>query len=303
MNPRSDHATGRAAGPRLRILQVASGMPNWGGAELHLVSLAAELAGRGHDVSVLCRPESFVESEARKRCLPVLHGLVRSQSDFGAYGRLLPVLRAGRFDVLHVHMFPDHLVPPLAARAAGVPVRVFTHHLPFPLKKGAWKRFLIRQVLFDRAIGVSESVRRVLIGSGMSDRKVVAIHHGTEVETFRQGLRDPSEVRAEWGVTPDRFLIGMVGRLTKEKGVDIFLEAIRRLDDDRVVAVILGDGELRPELERTARESGIGGRVVFAGFRADVNNAMNALDVHVLASTWAEPCAAVIQQAMALGKP
>ncbi|MDX1932264.1 MAG: glycosyltransferase family 4 protein, partial [Capsulimonadales bacterium] len=41
----------------------------------------------------------------------------------------------------------------------------------------------------------------------------------------------------------------------------------------------------------------------FAGFRADVNNAMNALDVHVLASTWAEPCAAVIQQAMALGKP
>ena len=55
--------------------------------------------------------------------------------------------------------------------------------------------------------------------------------------------------------------------------------------------------------KETTRELGIADQVIFAGFRSDVNNAINALDTLVLASVWEEPCAAVVQQAMALGKP
>jgi glycosyltransferase involved in cell wall biosynthesis len=287
----------------LTVLQVASGLPNFGGTELHLINLAEQLVGRGHAVHVLARPGSYVFEESTRRGLTVHPGVVKSQSDYAAYPRLLPLFRSVKYDVVHVHMFPDHLMPPAAARRAGVPVNVMSHHLPYPLKKGIHKRIAVKHFLFNRMVAVSESVRQTLIGSGLRPEQVLTIHHGTDTDAFRQTTLPPGEVRREWGVPEGRFLVGVVGRVAEEKGVDQFLKAMALLADAPVHGVVVGEGKVLAEMRDLATRLRLDDRVTFAGFRADVNNAVNAMDALLLASTWAEPCAAVIQQAMAVSKP
>ena len=291
----------------LRILQVGSGFPGWGGTELHLVNLGEQLVLRGHHVTVSARPDGFVEAEARKRGLATAPVTVRRQWDFADRNALRDLLARERFDVVHVHWSTDYAVTPLLARRAGVPAVVMSRHSPYPLKS-ALGRYLYDRVLFDRVIALSESVRRTLIAPKTGNQraeKVVTIHHGTDTEAFRQTTLSTDAVRAEWGIPAGRFVVGLVGRIAPEKGYAVFLDAVAQAikAGANVHAVIVGDGPDAAVAKERAARPDLAGRVTFGGFRSDVNNAMNALDVFVLASTWAEPCAAVVQQAMALSKP
>jgi glycosyltransferase involved in cell wall biosynthesis len=298
------------------------------------VNLAEQLVKRGHSVTVTAQPGKFVDEEARKRKLRTLPVTLERQWDFKEANDIYSHLRDEKFDVVHVHWSTDYVVTPLMAKRAGVPVVVMSRHSPYPLASASG-RFLYDRILFDRIIALSESVRKTLLNQGLRSERVVTIHHGTDTDTFRQITIPRDAVRADWGVPEDAFLVGLVGRVAEEKGWRTFLQALAHLisgkltahhaaswggegsgladryttDNEgdgsgvKIYAVLIGEG---PDLDRAralTRELGIEKRVVFAGFRKDVNNAMNALDVHVLASTWAEPCAAVVQQAMALGKP
>jgi len=212
----------------------------------------------------------------------------------------LRFIRERKFDIVHAHWRPDYIVAPTLARLARVPVVLLSHHSPFPLKR---KEQIILPRLCNRMIALSESVRQMLIQTNMPPDFVTTIHHGTDTEAFRQTTLSPETVRVEWGVPEGRFVVGIVGRIAEEKGVTDLMRAVAQLKDMPVHLVIVGDGPWDLLLRHLEYELKIGDRVTFAGFRQDVNNAINALDVLVLASTWAEPCAAVVQQAMALGKP
>jgi glycosyltransferase involved in cell wall biosynthesis len=287
----------------LKILQVGSGFPGWGGTELHLLNLSEQLVARGHRVTVAARPGKFVEAEAQKRGLPTVPLTVKRQWDFHDAGAFRRLIQREKFDVVHVHWSTDYVVAPLVARQCGVPVVVMSRHSPYRLKS-AVGRYLYDRVLFDRIIALSESVRQTLLGQGMRPEHIVTIHHGTDTEAFRHTTLDPGAVRADWGIPADAFVVGLAGRIAEEKGWRTFLQAVARLvAAPALYAVLIGDGPQAEEAKALAAELNLDGRLVFAGFRSDVNNAINALDVKVLASTWAEPCAAVVQQAMALSKP
>lgn len=287
----------------LKILQVGSGFPGWGGTELHLVNLGQQLALRGHDVTVSARPGGFVEKEAQKRDIQTVPVTVNRQWDFHDRNALRKLLTETKWDVVHVHWSTDYVVTPFLAKRAGIPAVFMSRHSPYPLKS-ALGRYLYDRVLFDRVIALSESVRQTLIGSGGNQRPdhVVTIHHGTDTDAFRATTLSPEAVRAEWGIPAGRFVVGLVGRIAPEKGYATFLDAIALATKNGadIHAVIVGDGPDAEIAKARAQQPDLAGRVMFAGFRSDVNNAMNALDTFVLASTWAEPCAAVIQQAMAL---
>ncbi len=279
---------------------MGSGFPAWGGTELHLLNLAEQLQMRGHHVVVAARPGKFVNQEANKRGLRVALLTVERQWDFKDAQEFRRLMQREKFDVVHVHWSTDYVVGPLMARRIGVPVVLMSRHSPYKLKS-ALGRFLYEKVLFNRIIALSESVRRTLLGQGLNPDKVITLHHGTDTAAFRKTTVDPLVVRSEWGIPPDAFVAGMVGRIAEEKGWETFLRAVAKTP--KMYAVLVGEGPQSEDAKKLAAELGIENRVVFAGFRSDVNNAMNALDVHVLASIWEEPCAAVVQQAMALSKP
>jgi glycosyltransferase involved in cell wall biosynthesis len=289
--------------PRLNILQVGSCFPDWGGTEFHLLRLSEELTRRGHRVTVACQPGRFLEQRAQEKGLATLAATTRKQQDWTDARVFRDAIRRERYDVVHVHWSGDYVVPPAVARQCGVPAVLMSRHHPDPLRSPS-SVFLYGRVLFDRVVAVSESIRNTLVGQGMPAQKVVTVYNSVDPDALRRTTIEPAVLRAEWGVPAGAVLVGMVGRLAWEKGVPDFLAALAKLPPDaNVYGVIVGDGPDAAELRARADALGLSGRLTFAGFRSDPNNALNALDVHVLASVWQEPCATVVLEAMSLGKP
>jgi glycosyltransferase involved in cell wall biosynthesis len=287
----------------LSVLQFAAGMPHWGGAEIHLLNLSEQLRQRGHDVTVACQPDRFVEAEAQKRGFPTVPITLTRQHDRRDVRRLYRYLRDHPTDVLHAHAPNDFLLPPLTALFAGVPVRLMTRHFPQPMRNrsGAW---IFSNLLFSRIVTVSESVRQTLIASGMSANRVETIAHGTDVHAFAETTQPPQESRQLIGIPDGAVAVGIVGRIAEEKGHPFLLEALHVLKNTSPVhLVVIGDGPEEHAMKDLANTLGICDKVTFTGFRSDINNAINALDIVAVPSIWDEPCSAVVQQGMALGKP
>ena len=287
----------------LSVLQVASSFSSWGGTELHILNLSEQLRKRGYDVTIACRPGRWVEERAQQMGLPTVPITVMRQGDWHDFGRLRRYLRENKTDVMHVHWSLDMVVPGFAARLEDVPVRVLSRHMPYPFKSRLGT-MLYSRYLFTRIVTVSNSVRETLLKCGVAGDKVQVIHHGTDVEAFAATTLDRKLVRQELGIPEDCVAVGIVGRIAPEKGHRVLLEALNRLNDRYPLRlVIVGSGPDEQLIRDTAAKLGLADKVIFAGFRDDVNNAINAMDVVAVPSTWNEPCSAVVQQGMALCKP
>jgi len=288
----------------LTIMQVASCFTSWGGMELHLLNLSDQLRARGHRVIIAAQPGGWVLPRAQAMGLETFEATVRRQQDWHDFGRYRAFLRREKVDIIHTHTNWDAVVPSVAARLAGVPVAVMTWHLPAPFKSRRGGALLL-SLLYKRMIAISGSVRDRHIRHGVPPHKIQVIHHGTNTAGFRAVTQSVEEVRAGLGLPAHATGVGIIGRVSNEKGHDDLLEALRllRASHRDLYMVVVGDGQELMLLKETASEKGLTDRVLFTGFRDDVNNVINALDMVAVPSTWHEPCSAVIQQAMALSKP
>lgn len=287
----------------LSVLQVATGFPSWGGTELHILNLSDQLRLRGYDVTIACRPGRWVEEQAMQMGIKTVPIRVMRQGDWQDFGKLRRYLRENKTDVMHAHWSLDMVVPGFAARMEDVPVRILTRHMPYPFKSPLGT-FLYSRILFTRMVTVSNSVRETLLKCGVPPEKVQVIHHGTDIEAFAKTTIERKVTRQELGIPEDCVAVGIVGRIAPEKGHAVLLDALSKLGDRYPLRlVIVGSGPDEAVMKQKIQTLGLTGKVVFTGFRDDVNNVIAALDIVTVPSTWNEPCSAVIQQGMALSKP
>ena len=258
------------------------------------------------DVSLvgLKRPEPASELLAREG-VPV-HHLNRGRFDPRILSDLVALARDRRARILHVHGYAAADFGRLAARRVGAAL-VLHEHFADPRMPAyqAWAdRVLARYT--DRAIAVSRSTRDFLVDERfVPAERVRLIWNGAPLDEFAHppaGARE--SVRRELGLSPETLAIGTIGRLSVQKGqrdlLDAAAQVAREFRDVRFVLV--GDGDLRPELEAQAAALGLGDRVVFAGHRPDIPAVLAAIDVLCISSTY-EGTPLALFEAMAAGKP
>jgi glycosyltransferase involved in cell wall biosynthesis len=138
---------------------------------------------------------------------------------------------------------------------------------------------------------------------GVPPDKITVIPNGVDAARFTLPP-SPAPIRPELGIPPDAPLVGLLGRITAQKRVDVFLEAARRVSETLRGArfLIVGKGELMEAMRRKASELDLGERVIFTGGRDDVPDLLAALDLLVLCSD-DEGLPNVILEAMAARKP
>jgi glycosyltransferase involved in cell wall biosynthesis len=112
---------------------------------------------------------------------------------------------------------------------------------------------------------------------------------------------EPARARAQLGIPPDRKTIGFVGRLTPEKGADLFLDALARLPGT-IAGVIVGDGPERAVLEARCDRLGLRSRLLFAGARPDAGELVSAFDA-VVVSSRTEGSPMILLEAISAGVP
>jgi glycosyltransferase involved in cell wall biosynthesis len=222
-------------------------------------------------------------------------------------GKLSAFIARIRPDIVNAHLFRSTAVAAPLARWHGARV-VETYH-----GREGWRRGIIGGRFFadrlvsrfvDRVIAVSEAARAFLIsGKGYDARKIVVVPNGRDLSVFRPGAGGQS-VRKELGIDRATPLVGVVGRLEAQKGhvylLDAWPSVLAEFPDARLLLV--GDGSLRGALEQRAKVLGIAPSVVFAGFRRDVPQVLDAVDVVALPSLYeGMPLTAI--EASAMAKP
>jgi glycosyltransferase involved in cell wall biosynthesis len=148
---------------------------------------------------------------------------------------------------------------------------------------------------------VSHAIASVLAADGIPPERVRVVYEGVADRPPVPGGR---EALRELGVPDGAPVVGNVAALAAHKDHATLLEAavgvLQRVPEARFV--ILGEGELRPRLEARARELGLAGRCVFAGFRADVDRLIPAFSVFCLSSRM-EGLGTSLLDAMAFARP
>lgn len=297
-----------------RIALVISSL-NYGGAEVQATLLANGLARLGHRVSVIVfyargPLRERLSAEVRVRCLGR-----RSRWDvIRLTGRFFSALAEEKPEVLYAFLPGANLVACLSKLRPGKlkvawgvrASRMDLEQYDWGARASYWLEARCSRWP-ELIIANSTAGRRYAVSRGFpDDGRLIVIPNGIDVERFRLDEALRRTVRAEWGIGPGETLVGIVGRLDPMKDYPNFLAAAAKLahrePDMRFVSVGGGEGEYAASLQGRARELGLNGRMIWAGERADVHAAYNALDLLVLSST-GEGFPNVLGEAMACGVP
>lgn len=291
---------------RLRVLHVIGG-GEFGGAERHILNLAAALDPHQVSVAVACLFARPFADIAKQAGLEAFAFPMRHKLDLRVVGRLVRLINEGGFDIVHTHGVRANLIGRLAARRAGRPVITTVHSLLALDYPGLFTRLLnalaerLSRHLTAQFITVSQALKDVLVRSGIPADRVTVVYNGVIVDQPPA----PAEVlRARLGYAPDTPLVGIVARLHRVKGHRVFLCAAREVLARRpgVRFLVVGAGPERQSLEALTQELGIAGAVRFTGFVENIAALMGMLDLLVVASYW-EGFGLTAAEALGMGIP
>jgi len=297
----------------LRILEVLE--PSGGGSGRHFVDLCAGLKARGHHVTAVYSPvraeERFVQELSALDlddmiALPMLRSV--GPKDFSAWRGLMRIIdRKGPFDIIHGHSSKAGALVRMRLPGPHVP-RIYTPHafrtmdptlsskarLVFGTIEGLLGRFFT-----DRLICVSKSEHDHALGLGIPAARLNLVVNG--VDALPSGRR--AEIRKAYGLTDDDLVFGFIGRLSPQKAPERLIAAFTaiasRAQQPRLL--IIGSGELEPDVRRQIAAGGIADRVIIDAALPGAE-ALQAMDVAVMTSRY-EAMSYVMLEAAAAGLP
>ncbi len=276
----------------------------WGGQEIRILTEAAGLRERGHQVALLCKPGSTIAERADAFRIEVLLDAMPFALDPRTIARMAAAFRRFRPQLIVTHSSVDSWCAGTAARLLRVPI-ARVRHLSVPVGPNPATRFVYR-ALCDAVITTGVTIRAHLVEDlGLSEAKVQSIPTGIDLARFDLRKADGPQIRREFGIPSEAPLIGIVATLRDWKGHRDFLHAVaairNRLPDLR--ALIVGGGPQRHNIVRWIAELNLGDAVILTGQREDVPDILASLDVLVSASTGAEGVPQVLLQALAMERP
>ncbi|HSM37292.1 MAG TPA: glycosyltransferase family 4 protein [Longimicrobiales bacterium] len=303
MIPRT--ATHAPTTPRpLAVVHVCAPAPV-GGLERVVGALTAGLAERGHRVMLVAVLDEGAAVpgaiEAAGRQGVDLVPLRLQPRAYAAERHAVYRLAAGHgADIVHTHGYrADVVAGPAARRAAAARVST-AHGFTGGGVRNRFYEYLQRRAMrrCDAVVAVSERLAEALAEAGVG-----AVHTVVSGAPAQLGLLDAATARRDLGVPADAFHIGWVGRLSREKGPDVFLDALTALGMERPwAASVIGEGPLGGHLRERVAGSELGGRVRLMGRLDSAARLFRAFDVLVLSSR-TEGTPIVLHEATAAGTP
>ena len=232
-----------------------------------------------------------------------------SNRQLSALPRLWRLIRQGHYDVVHAHLYRSQIYGRPAARLAGVPVVVSTEHSigethleRRPMTRGSAGALPRHRSFSDMTIAVSGIVRERMLNWGVPEKKLIVIPNGVDLSRVAFDESARKQIRAEFRIGQDVYVIGVLGRLDPNKRFEMVIEAAAPLLRPGVTLLIVGKGDEQARLEETAARCGVADRVVFAGERHDVAAMLSSMDLFV-ASSRQETFGLSVLEALASGAP
>lgn len=276
-----------------RVLHIIDSL-DVGGTETQMVQVVRRLSSLGYQVTVACLraggplTEALHERSVRIIEFPKYRTLLSLPAVYQLF-RLTWFLRREKVAVLHSHDLWSNLMGVPAAWIARTPIILASQrnlaHLPWYTP---FRRRVVRLIyrLATAIIANSGAVRKLLMEEfQVPAARVHLLHNGVDFDRFNLGRGDRRKIDGNLG--PETKLILNVANMNSEvKGHAVLIEAARTVCSlmPQAKFVLIGDGPLRPGLERSAKECGLQDNVLFLGRRNDVAEILSCADLFVFPS-------------------
>ena len=270
----------------------------WGGGEKWVVTTAQGLAERGHHVIVAGKKNSAFIRQAKTANLETV--LFNIHADFQPL-KVLTIqkfLQAQAIDVIVLNLNKDIRVAGWAAQRAMVPVILARNGFNLISDR---LRHRLTISLVDGIITNTNSIKEAYKSiPWLPESKVKVIYNGVKIPVKVESI----DLHQQYGIPEDHVVLIAIGRLAREKGFDLLISAMARIKAAGLLCTILlvGDGNLRSQLEAMIHTSGAADRVRLTGFIEDPLPLIKSADYLILTSRH-EGMPNVILEAMALGTP
>jgi len=286
---------------KIKLLQIINSLQA-GGAEALLKNFTLQVKEQnkqynGFNIEVaILYPEDIFKEDIEKAGVPVRKLSLNFKYDLRGIIKLISLIKRGKYNIVHVHLFPANLFGSLASLFLPKNIKfIFSEHSIYNRRR-SFKIFKVLDTFiysrYYKIICVSKQVQGALIEWLPNlKRKSVVISNAVPVPNL-----------SNWS-TVKKYDVLFVGRLTKAKGVDILIKAIKILKEKyqkEIKAAIVGKGYLEGELKELVMELGIGKEVEFLGVRKDIEKLMKSTKLFVLPSRW-EGLPLTILEAMSSG--
>jgi L-malate glycosyltransferase len=275
---------------------------SWRGGQNQCLLTVRGLRALGHETLLVAHPAGELRRRAPQD--PWLLPLApRMELDFHAAWKLARVIREVGPGVVHAHDPHGVALGALALsfrHADPAPVLVASRRVDFRLRSNTLSRFKNRQV--RRFICASDAIGRILEAGGIEPARLVTVHEGIDLEHVAAAPH--VSLHETFALPAGGPVVLNVAAMVPHKGQRHLLEAMRHVvhvvPDTRLV--ILGEGELRVQLERQVIDLGLTEHVLMPGFRPDVLSLLKTCDVFVLSSVM-EGLGTSLLDAMACARP
>ena len=269
----------------------------WRGGQAQLLTLLNGLRRNGHQVHLVCHPNTLLEERCRELSIAVHPAAIRSEVGLISFFRLLAILRSVRPDVLAFNTPRAIFLGTLASQIVSSCVRIVFRRVNFPLHNNLFTRIKYTWGI-DCIVAISESIRTQLKVCGIPASKIHTIYEGMDLSIYPR--RTPDETLP----TLRPVVIGTIAHLSPEKGLKYLVEAASLIPniEERMRFVIVGDGECLQELRELAERQRLGDVFHFAGFHSNTSQLMKSFDIFALPSL-SEGLSSAILEAMASSLP
>lgn len=273
----------------------------WRGGQSQVRYTVLGLRALGHRAALVADPSGAL-FQRMSEGLDLVPLSTRGEIDLAAAWRLSRVLKQLRPEIVHAH---DPSGVAMAATALSIasprprPALVASRRIEFPIARNSFSTWKYSQV--DRFLAISRAVRDRLIADRIPATKIEIVHEGVDVERLIALPR--GNLHAALFLPTHSPIVATIGALVAQKDhhtlVDAAAIVVKQVSDVRFV--ILGEGDLRPHLEKQIKHLHLERHVFLAGFRADVLELLKDADVFALSSTHEGMCTSLLD-AMAAEK-
>jgi len=261
---------------------------------------ASGLRERGHDVTIVSRPDPVLAAKAAENGV-AFHGFpFRHQFDLATVRRLRRLFRREKPDVIHVHKGIAHALALAATWRDPAGAFVVNRGVSFPLD--LFNRGKYRTHRVDRVVTVCRQIKDVIVESGkLPEEKVQVVYAGTDVNVFDPAKWDPRAFRHEKGIPDDAFVVAQVG-VRDWKGWKELIDSVSDVDAHLLLIGCRSDAE-KNQVMSYAQDVGIADRVTAVEYRSDMPNVFASCDAVVDASWAGTGITGTVREAMAMAKP
>ncbi len=304
-----------APAARIKVVHLIT-LLEFGGAQGNTIHTVQNLDPAEFDAELWAGKGAYWDKEvgARTRYFSTLVRPLNPLFDFLAVIELWFALRKTRPQILHTHSSKAGIVGRIAGALSGVPLIIHTFHgFGFNDRQKPWTRalfvFLERFCarFTDTLVFVSQSnwdlAKKMEIGD---ESRYRLIHSGVPLNQIKMKAQesDPIQLRADFKIPSEAKIVSTIGAFKPQKNLFDFLAAAKKIAAalPHTYFFIIGDGELRADLENRIREWGLESRLYLPGWREDAVRFLAASDLFIMTSLW-EGLPRALVEAMALGRP